>query len=122
MSAERGWIVDPPPPPTEWHTPGWVKEGEGTSLPRQVSAGLPPRKSRRTRNAPIARTSGTVCRLTGAKVPGRPTTPTTKPDHLISRDLSPTKVPPLRIAARYASERPSPSPLSNAESTEDADG
>ena len=27
MSAERGWIVDPPPPPTEWHTPGWVKEG-----------------------------------------------------------------------------------------------
>jgi hypothetical protein len=27
MSAERGWIVEPPPPPTEWHTPGWVKDG-----------------------------------------------------------------------------------------------
>jgi hypothetical protein len=27
MSAERGWIVEPPPFPTEWHMPGWVKEG-----------------------------------------------------------------------------------------------
>jgi hypothetical protein len=27
MSAERGKIVEPPPPPTEWHMPGWVKQG-----------------------------------------------------------------------------------------------
>lgn len=27
MSAERGRIVEPPPLPTEWHTPGWIKEG-----------------------------------------------------------------------------------------------
>jgi hypothetical protein len=27
MSAERGWIVDPPPPQQEWHTPGWLEEG-----------------------------------------------------------------------------------------------
>jgi hypothetical protein len=26
LSAERGWIADPPPP-TEWHMPGWVKTG-----------------------------------------------------------------------------------------------
>jgi hypothetical protein len=25
MSAERGWIVEPPPPRQEWHLPAWVK-------------------------------------------------------------------------------------------------
>jgi hypothetical protein len=23
----RAKIVEPPPPPTEWHMPGWVKQG-----------------------------------------------------------------------------------------------
>jgi hypothetical protein len=27
MSAERGWIVDRPPAPADWHTPGWVETG-----------------------------------------------------------------------------------------------
>jgi hypothetical protein len=31
---------------------------------------------------------------------------TTNPDHLVSRAPSPTNVPPLRIAARYAAGRP----------------
>ena len=26
MSAERGWIGEPPPP-TEWHMPSWVRTG-----------------------------------------------------------------------------------------------
>jgi hypothetical protein len=63
------------PRPRNGIRPAGSRRGEGTSSPRQVSAGMSPQKSRRTRNAPIARTSGTVCRLTGARVPGRPTTP-----------------------------------------------
>ena len=33
-------------------------------------------------------------------------TRSTNPDHLIPRGLFPTNVPPLRVAARYATERP----------------
>ena len=25
MSAEKGWIADPPPEPTQWHMPAWVE-------------------------------------------------------------------------------------------------
>ena len=49
-------------------------------------------------------------------------THSTNPDYPISRELSPTVGSPLRIAARSATERSSPSPLFNAGLTEDADG
>ena len=45
----------------------------------------------------------------------------TNPDHLVPSTPSPTNVPPLRIAIRYAAGRPSPSGISNLHSTEHAD-
>jgi hypothetical protein len=45
----------------------------------------------------------------------------TNSDHLNSRELSSKKIPSLRVAARYAAERPGRSPLCNPRSTNDAD-
>ncbi|CQD22262.1 hypothetical protein BN000_05549 [Mycobacterium europaeum] len=45
----------------------------------------------------------------------------TNPDHLIPRGPAPTNIPSLRVGARYATERPIRTALSDAGSTEDAD-
>jgi hypothetical protein len=100
MSAERGWIGEPPAP-TEWRMPGWVKEGGRHFVPPPGADRIAARQAREMRD--IEELAGLNRRYAHLHTPKH----LTNPDHL-GEDIPTISSggAPLRIAPRYAAGRP----------------